>query len=135
MKSLGFYSQSCPKLPEVTLPESDNSYFPKLLNKKPSELFRRVSNWVQGLDLNQRPSGYEPDELPGCSTLQQWGENGAGRRWDCQIQFPYFRRTLASALPAAGSSSAKVTKLVERCLIRIRTCTALTFVVKTSPSL
>ena len=27
-------------------------------------------NWVQGLDLNQRPSGYEPDELPGCSTLQ-----------------------------------------------------------------
>ena len=32
-------------------------------------------NWVQGLDLNQRPSGYEPDELPGCSTLQQ----GAGK--------------------------------------------------------
>ncbi len=26
--------------------------------------------WVQGLDLNQGPSGYEPDELPGCSTLQ-----------------------------------------------------------------
>ena len=25
-------------------------------------------NWVQGVDLNQRPSGYEPDELPGCST-------------------------------------------------------------------
>ena len=23
---------------------------------------------MQGLDLNQRPSGYEPDELPGCST-------------------------------------------------------------------
>ena len=36
-----------------------------------------VPNWVQGLDLNQRPSGYEPDELPGCSTLQQ----GRGRRW------------------------------------------------------
>jgi hypothetical protein len=28
---------------------------------------------VQGLDLNQRPSGYEPDELPGCSTLQRMG--------------------------------------------------------------
>ena len=26
------------------------------------------SNWLRGLDLNQRPSGYEPDELPGCST-------------------------------------------------------------------
>tara|TARA_R100000027_G_scaffold2734_9_gene2745 strand:- start:51636 stop:51803 length:168 start_codon:yes stop_codon:yes gene_type:complete len=27
-------------------------------------------HWVQGLDSNQGPSGYEPDELPGCSTLQ-----------------------------------------------------------------
>ena len=25
-------------------------------------------NWLRGLDLNQRPSGYEPVELPGCST-------------------------------------------------------------------
>ncbi len=24
--------------------------------------------WLRGPDLNQRPSGYEPDELPGCST-------------------------------------------------------------------
>ena len=29
------------------------------------ELFGR---WLRGLDLNQRPSGYEPDELPDCST-------------------------------------------------------------------
>ena len=28
----------------------------------------RERNWLRGLDLNQRPSGYEPDELPGCST-------------------------------------------------------------------
>ncbi len=28
-------------------------------------------NWLRGLDLNQRPSGYEPDELPGCSTPRQ----------------------------------------------------------------
>ncbi len=27
-----------------------------------------VCVWLRGLDLNQRPSGYEPDELPGCST-------------------------------------------------------------------
>lgn len=26
--------------------------------------------WVQGWDLNPGPSGYEPDELPSCSTLQ-----------------------------------------------------------------
>ena len=27
-----------------------------------------IGFWLRGLDLNQRPSGYEPDELPGCST-------------------------------------------------------------------
>jgi hypothetical protein len=26
------------------------------------------SNWLRGWDLNPGPSGYEPDELPDCST-------------------------------------------------------------------
>ena len=30
-----------------------------------------IMNWEQGQDLNLRPSGYEPDELPDCSTLLQ----------------------------------------------------------------
>jgi hypothetical protein len=25
-------------------------------------------DWLRGLDLNQRPLGYEPNELPDCST-------------------------------------------------------------------
>src|SRR6266852_4758008 len=34
-------------------------------------------NWLRGLDLNQRPSGYEPDELPGCSTPRSYyGDRG-----------------------------------------------------------
>ena len=27
-----------------------------------------IINWLRGTDLNRRPSGYEPDELPDCST-------------------------------------------------------------------
>jgi hypothetical protein len=39
--------------------------------------------WLRGWDLNPRPSGYEPDELPDCSTPRQVraaGPAGAGRR-------------------------------------------------------
>ncbi len=32
-----------------------------------SQFWFRKSSWLRELDLNQRPSGYEPDELPGCS--------------------------------------------------------------------
>src|SRR6185312_5299349 len=34
-------------------------------------LVRMRLNWLRGLDLNQRPQGYEPCELPGCSTPQK----------------------------------------------------------------
>jgi hypothetical protein len=42
-------------------PENGEGRFP--FGKRPS--------WVQEADLNRRPSGYEPDELPDCSILQQ----------------------------------------------------------------
>jgi hypothetical protein len=32
---------------------------------------RYTGIWLRGLDLNQRPLGYEPNELPDCSTPRQ----------------------------------------------------------------
>ena len=42
-------------------------------------------DWLRGLDLNQRPLGYEPNELPGCSTphLQFSNTGYGGQIVDC----------------------------------------------------
>jgi hypothetical protein len=54
-------SQSCLVLTEVARGQSLFRKSRKSLSRNPREQFPGVSNWVQGLDLNQRPSGYEPD--------------------------------------------------------------------------
>ena len=38
-----------------------------LMKIKKKNYFKTL-NWLRGTDLNRRPQGYEPCELPGCST-------------------------------------------------------------------
>ena len=45
--------------------------------KRAQVRFSALSPWLRGLDLNQRPSGYEPDELPDCSTPRSH-DSGSG---------------------------------------------------------
>ena len=48
-------------------PWSDFQTFPSV-NAKKMKSCDFTLFWLRGKDLNLRPSGYEPDELPSCST-------------------------------------------------------------------
>jgi hypothetical protein len=43
-------------------------YIPETTKAAISRGFRCCLRWLRGRDLNPRPLGYEPNELPGCST-------------------------------------------------------------------
>ena len=62
-KTTSSISQSYLMLPLVSFRDRAKSPIRNSLKIRNLQWFLEVSNWVQGLDLNQRPSGYEPDRF------------------------------------------------------------------------
>jgi len=48
-----------------------------------SDPFGHQSRWLRGVDLNHRPLGYEPNELPDCSTPRTDNNNPPICRQTC----------------------------------------------------
>jgi hypothetical protein len=44
-----------------------------------------AAKWLRGVDLNHRPLGYEPNELPGCSTPHYEFNNAYEGRSICSL--------------------------------------------------
>jgi hypothetical protein len=78
------------------------------------DLISGASEWLRGLDLNQRPLGYEPNELPGCSTPRsedtRWLQAGQGhqpnnqRNTACVTYVPSSIQALFKSLVSRSSS-------------------------------
>src|SRR2546427_7613826 len=48
-----------------------------------TDRFGQQPRWLRGVDLNHRPLGYEPNELPDCSTPRKHHSNLAPQRQTC----------------------------------------------------
>ena len=54
----------------------------------PTELPSHIIKQLREQDLNLRPSGYEPDELPSCSIPRKYEQGGCGIRTHARFYTP-----------------------------------------------
>ena len=76
--------------------------FPIGTQKRPSCEGRLHNRWWRGWDLNPRPSGYEPDELPNCSTPRR-EVNSTATNAKLQFLSASLERTCIAELPGERS--------------------------------
>ena len=71
------------------------------------------ASWLRGRDLNPRPSGYEPDELPGCSTprleqiMRPQGANATANRHRSRFAFAVEWRRIPSCENASSTKKSR----------------------------
>ena len=90
----------------------------KCRKPKKSSRFPRKSRglWLRGPDLNRRPSGYEPDELPDCSTPRyKIGAGDRGRTGTGSLPRDFKSRASANSATPACSVLAYDSTIFRRC--------------------
>jgi hypothetical protein len=85
------------------------------------QLIERI--WLRGVDLNHRPLGYEPNELPGCSTPHKNHISGVveGQTLGAFTATLFFLRDFDRAAHDNASVPLKVSAIVRRHGFRMQT--------------